>query len=138
MTFLVVIVIFYMFYAQSRRELSTQNMRTCSRQVDMQVEYYEKMEHHNADLRKFWHDYKNLLTGLRALLEADDVPQALQYIEDMGDIIISDQFYFNTGNYIADALLSTKNMIAVKKSTSISFDGYIPSDQISSFDLCVV
>jgi len=138
MSLLVVALIVYMFIAQSKRALSTQNTRIFSKQVDLQVEYYEELEHHHADIRKFRHDHNNLMMCLRALLEANDVQQALQYMDDMGDIVMTDHFQFDTGNYIADALLSAKNQTANRQSTSLSFDGYIPSDRITNYDLCVV
>ena len=45
---------------------------------------------------------------------------------------------FYTGNRLADAILSDKSGKALKENIVISFEGSIPADEISNYDLCTI
>ena len=46
--------------------------------------------------------------------------------------------YFQTGNDIADALLSEKQQLAEQHNIKILFSGHIPGDGIDPIDLCIL
>ncbi|MBR6242018.1 MAG: Spo0B domain-containing protein, partial [Ruminococcus sp.] len=85
-----------------------------SRQIEGQIEYYEKINRIYAEFRSFRHDYKNHVLCLRGLIAADKTDEALEYMETMQDMSSLGKNRYNTGNVIIDALLSDKSEKAEK------------------------
>ncbi len=120
------------------KTLSDNMVRALSKQVDIMVEHYQALKQYDDKLRQFRHDYKNQILCLRALIDAGDREQALAHIETMYDFPQAGAITVDSGNHIADALLSVKKQSAVQYGTDILFDGFIPSSGISNFDLCTI
>lgn len=106
-------------------------------QIENMTAYYEQISKKDEELRRFKHDSKNLLLGLYSMLEANDIEQAKEYIKSMEEVYQSSSHDFNSGNYIADALMSTKKSIAEQYHIKIDFEGFIPAQKIKDTDLCI-
>lgn len=97
-------------------------------QMEKVTEYYNEMAELEEKTRKFRHDIKNLLLALHAMVENGENDEALAYIEKMGDMCRASVNKFDTGNFVADALLSAKSATAERTGTAISFHGYMPGE----------
>lgn len=106
-------------------------------QVKSQVKYYTKMDKLNSSLREFRHDYKNHMTCVKMLLEKHQYEDAEKYISGINQMVVSDLNRYNTGNKVADAILTDKFELASKADVQLDFDGTIHPN-ISSIDLCII
>lgn len=109
-----------------------------SKQVENQIEYYEKINKIYGEFRSFRHDYKNHVLCLRGLIAADKKSEALEYMDTIQDMSSVGKNKYNTGNIIIDALLSDKSEKAEKVNTKLEFSGIVPTSGISNADLCII
>ena len=110
---------------------------TLENQVKTQIEHYKQINAMNKDLRKFKHDYNNHMLCLKSMIELKELDEAAKYIEALGDFLPGTD-NFNTGNYIADALLEEKNTACIQKDISFECSGIIPYGRMSPVDLCIL
>ena len=107
-------------------------------QIRAQSEQYMLLSEANYELRRFRHDYKNLLIGLNKLIQEGNNQDALKMIEQQNTRLTSSFIKYDTGNGIVDALLTDKQKQAEKIHTTITFEGAVPPDSIDAADLCVI
>lgn len=107
------------------------------KQINMQLDYYNKLEKKNSELREFRHDFKNHMLCLQSLIDNHDCEEASQYIQKITNRSYSEPAEFYTGNKIADAILADKSALASEINAEISFDGEI-FDGISAPDICII
>ncbi len=133
---LIIIIISLVINCISRAYLqNTSSM--LEKQVQAQIEYYEKIGKLSNDLRNFRHDYKNHLICIGTLIEREEYDEAKEYIGKIADRKINSLKEFDSGNAIADAILNDKSEKADKIGAKISFDGYIYKN-IAPTDLCII
>lgn len=108
------------------------------KQMEQQVKYYDRLYQTDNELRRFKHDYKNLRIGLISQLKNNNVAAALQYLESSERPYAKNYITFETGNAIADALFSEKQLEANEYNAMINFEGFIPSDLIDPCDICII
>ncbi len=100
---------------------------------------YIEMNEKNVELRRFRHDIKNLLLVLKSLITDDKMDQAVRYIDKMYNAIeINRTKMFDTGNYIADALLESKAKIAIQNDIIMTVDGNIPSNRVEDVNMVIL
>lgn len=109
-----------------------------SKQVENQIEYYEKINKIYSEFRSFRHDYKNHVLCLRGLIAADKKEEVLKYMETMQEMSSIGKNKYHTGNIIIDALLDDKSDKAEKVNTKIELEGVVPTSGISNADLCII
>lgn len=105
------------------------------RQVDSQLRHYEKREKLNTEIRGFRHDFNNHVKCLESLLAMEKYGEANRYLQKISNMMPSGEFLFQTGNYIADAILT--EIQESFENVSVKFDGFIP-ENIDNSDLCIV
>lgn len=106
-------------------------------QVQIQLKHYEKSEKINTEIRRFRHDYNNHMNCMKSLVQSGRYDELMDYINNISDAFPQSGFLYNTGNYIADAILTDKLENARKNGTNISFKGII-SPSINNTDLCII
>ena len=100
---------------------------------------YIEMESKNTELRRFRHDTKNLLLVLRSLIAEGRSKQAIEYIDKMQMTMDVIQIKaFDTGNFVADALLESKAKIAEKNNIIMTVEGNIPSNRVEDVNLVIL
>ncbi|MDR2569152.1 MAG: GHKL domain-containing protein [Oscillospiraceae bacterium] len=122
--------------------LSRTRLKTLSdamdKQIQAQVIHYDFMIKMNEDIRRFQHDYMNLRLGLEKSLMHNDIEGALKHLQsDEMSVAISTNSY-NTGSVILDALLHEKYLTADTVNTTIEFEGIIPSNLLSTAEICII
>ena len=136
--FITVIVFWVMKISISERE-NRQMSHMLSKQLKVQIGYYEKINSIYSEFRSFRHDFKNHLICLRSLLSENEVEKAVEYMNDIENMsAYAEKKSFDTGNVIADALLNDKNEKAQSINSHIVFNGYVPTNGITNSDLCTI
>ncbi len=133
--FLVIICVIYMI---SKYISIVQSQKNAQLQIDSQLAQYEELLNNNREIKRFRHDYKNNMYALSSLINDGKVDDAKAFIAQMNMAIENTEITFATGNYLADAIISHKAIIAKQNDIKISFDGTIPSSGVTNNDLCTV
>lgn len=108
------------------------------RQMKQTIEYYNEWKKKNDQIKKFRHDVKNLLHVLYKLISKKNHEKALEYIEDLQEICKQCSEMYDTGNFVANAILSTKYNTAEQFGIRITFDGRIPTNYVKDIDMAVI
>ncbi len=108
------------------------------KQMNDQQVHYEKVLQTDEQLRQFRHDYKNHMMVVTALLNSGRPAEAADYLEKVKVTSGAYGRQFNTGSFIADAILNNKNSLAEEFAIHIGFNGRIPPEGIENSDLCTV
>lgn len=105
-------------------------------QVEIQIRHYDKLDKLNREMNSFRHDYTNHLHSIYSLIKMKENTEALEYIEKLFEAKHKPSTIFNTGNKLADAILTDKADVLLEN-TSIDYEGIIPSS-IDNIDLCTI
>lgn len=81
-------------------------------QMGKLTEYYSELNKKDEELRQFRHDTKNMMLALQSMIKDGKNNQAIDYMENMGTMYQKIAKLYDTGNFIADALLSAKAQTA--------------------------
>lgn len=129
------IIIITLLISVVYRKYSDNLNQILRQQVDSQLRHYEKREKLNTEIRGFRHDFNNHVKCLESLLAMEKYGEANRYLQNLSNMIPSGEFLFQTGNYIADAILT--EIQESFESVNVKFDGFIP-ENIDNADLCIV
>lgn len=105
-------------------------------QVETQLRHYGKLEKLNDEMQAFRHDYENHMRSILALLDMKQYSDAERYIEKLLTACPRRDSLFQTGNRLADAILTDKSDLC-RGCAEICFEGFIP-DRLDNPDLCVI
>lgn len=124
--------IVYKYFSVSQKQKDVQML------LDSQVMHNEEILKSNNDIRRFRHDYINNVFALSALIDQNRIDEAKEYLAKMNEIPALKGNKFSTGNYLADAIITSKATAAKDKGLAIEFEGTIPSKGISNNDICTI
>ena len=105
-------------------------------QVNSQLYHYNQLEKINTEIRSFKHDYVNHLKCIRSMLSNKEYDDLQDYLNSLSSSFPTSSFIYETGNFIADAIL-TEKQVNTPDDISITFDGVIPTN-IDNTDLCII
>lgn len=130
----------YMIFFRTNHQLKAQNANF-EQQIQAQAEHYRNLAEANAEVRRFKHDFKNVRFAIEQLLSEGRKQEALNVMQEFSEALNSNSrqmLLFDTGNGIADALLTDKLHKAHQKQTTLSFKGAIAGSALAPTDLCVL
>lgn len=130
-----IIILSLLFYVISKKYQSDINT-TLEKHIKTQLYHYEQLEKMNAELRRFKHDYINHLKCMDSMIARKEYDDLSKYFHKISDSFPNTSFLFETGNYIADAIL-TEKQVNSPDNVSIEFDGVVPTN-IDNTDLCII
>jgi len=109
-------------------------------QLHAQAEHYQKQAESTYEIKRFKHDFKNIIIGVESLIAQGDYIRASEMIQDFRSAIdtTSLNVKYTTGSEILDALLTDKQSIAVQHNITIRFDGCLPKTFLSPTELCII
>lgn len=110
-------------------------------QILAQAEHYKRLAESNYELRRFKHDFKNMSIAIEKMLDSEELKDALQLFQQYNHTLEHSNGFtvmYDTGNGIADALLSDKQQKALSYNCNIVFQGAIPSNHLMPTDICVI
>lgn len=107
---------------------------------------YELTEEHNIqieqiykDVKTLQHDFKHHAQVVRALLERSDIAEAEKYLDSLDEQIVMSTVKVSTGNYLVDAILSSKMTLARSHQIQFEYNAALPEQlSIDNTDLCAV
>lgn len=134
-TGLIIVAVFYLVF---RYFGLMSKQKAAEMQLEAELNHYEEAMQKNQDIRRFRHDYKNNLISLKSFIAAGRNDEAREYIDDLTGSLESTAMQFNTGNYLADAIISEKAKFAGEKNITLTFEGRIPAERIKNSDLCTM
>lgn len=130
-----IIILSLLFNVVSKKYQSDINT-ALEKQIETQLYHYEQLEKMNAELRRFRHDYINHMKCVGSMALNRECDNILNYLDKLSASFPKSSFLFETGNYIADAVL-TEKQINSPDNISIEFDGVVSTD-IDNVDLCII
>ncbi len=114
------------------------NINVLSKQIENQIDYYNKVNSIYDEFRCFRHDFKNHILCLRSLISAGETERAIEYMNEIEVLSSVEKKKYDTGNIIIDALLNDKSEKAMASNTKLEFSGLVPTTGISNADLCII
>ena len=134
-----VLIICAMVIFINKQNFSMENMiSVLNNQMADMTGYYREMNDKENELRKIRHDTRNHLQAIHSLVSDGKNEDAAEYIEKIDGMYQKTSRSFDTGNFLADALLSSKSKEAEKSDISIDFSGIIPHEKIDDVDLVIL
>ncbi len=107
-------------------------------QMQVLTEYYEEIGKKERKLNAFKHDMNNSLIALKTMIDNDDLEGVNKYIEGINSACNQIVKRFNTGSYVADAILSVKANVAESRGQVIVCEGQMPHAGIDNTDICIM
>ncbi len=133
---LIVAVLFFIVKDISRKHLQNTS-DLLEQQVKIQLEHYETFTQLNKEFHSFRHDYKNHMHCIRSLIESQNYSSVLSYMDKLTDNFDPKMIFIDSGNKIADAILTNKMHTAQNDGIAFQFEGTFFSD-IFPADLCTI
>lgn len=133
---LIVVVLFFVVKDISRKHLQN-TADLLEQQVKIQLEHYETFTQLNKEFHSFRHDYRNHMHCIRSLIESQDYSAVLSYMDKLTDNFNPEMIFIDSGNKIADAILTNKMHTAQGNGIAFQFEGTFFRD-ISLADLCAI
>ncbi|KNF07929.1 two-component signal transduction sensor histidine kinase [Gottschalkia purinilytica] len=105
--------------------------------IDMQYNYYLKLQDNQMRIRKLYHDMKNHMICIENIYGNSDVTK--NYIDSINLEINSCEPVFETGNMILDIILSEKKSICDKNNIEFFADiNFLKCNFIDMIDVCSI
>jgi len=102
-------------------------------------DYTEQIKQTNHEIRVWQHDMKQHLSCLATLMDQKDYEGAGDYLESFTNHVQLSYLKINSGNYLADAILSAKVNIATSKGIKVECSASVPETlPIDDVDFCSV
>lgn len=111
---------------------------TMEEKVLQQVRHYQQMSKANENLRKFRHDFNNMLIGLNSCLKDGNLEKARAYLSRLAELAEKDNIKIHSGDSLVDSLIADKVSGAGDHNIEFEFEGLIPVDVMDPVDLCIV
>lgn len=107
------------------------------KQVEKQLAHYEALNEMRKEYHSFRHDYMNHMQCIRALIKSNKNSEAEEYINNLSQSSVISSPDCETGNYILDAIIADKTLMAEKSGMKIKVNGVF-TDKFNSVDLCII
>ncbi|HHU89597.1 MAG TPA: GHKL domain-containing protein [Clostridiaceae bacterium] len=131
--------IVFSIYEMIMRQLEKNyNYRIIEKQLELQLNHYNKLAENREVLSEVIHDFKNHLNCIYNLYKYDKNNELGNYIKNLINLTDTEKI-IDTGNPVIDAVLSEKVVIADKMGIKFERELYLPSNiKIKHTDLCIV
>lgn len=133
--FMTVVLLTLLFNVISKKYQSDINT-ALEKQIETQLYHYEQLEKMNTEIRRFKHDYINHVKCMDSMILSKEFDDLSKYFHKISDSFPNTSFLFETGNYIANAIL-TEKQVNSPDNILIEFNGVVPKN-IDNTDLCII
>jgi len=106
--------------------------------VASQAKFFETTAKSDNEIRAMRHDMRNNIQVLKLLLENGDYDKMREYLDEMGDNLVSADVSAHTGDTIADAIIADKAAKAEECGVKLKCSGKITGVEISPVDMCKI
>ena len=104
--------------------------------ITSQTKFFESTAKADKEIRAMKHDMRNNIQVLMLLQEKGEYDKMREYLEEMGENLVSTDVRANTGDMIADAIISDKIAEAKSKNIKLKNLGKIDGVKITPVDMC--
>jgi sensor histidine kinase regulating citrate/malate metabolism len=131
-------IVFTIFEALMRELDKEYKYKIIEKQLELQLDHYNKLAENRAQLSELIHDFKNHLNCIYNLFKYNNNNELGRYIENLINITNVEKV-IDTGNPVIDALLNDKYNAARKSGIEFKHDLNLPSSiKIEPSDICAV
>jgi len=135
----ILIVVFLLYEMFVREEANNIDLLTRLQRLELESSYFKEIDVAYTDFRTRFHEYKNNLIAMRALIEHDENKKALDFIDSITTNTAGENAVLQTGNLVLDAVVSTKFGFARSQGIEVRIQAVYPEDnQIEDNDLCAI
>ena len=106
--------------------------------VASQAKFFETSARSDNEIRAMRHDMRNNIQVLKLLLENGEYDKMGEYLDEMGENLISADVSAHTGDTIADAIIADKAAKADECGVKLKCSGKITGVEISPVDMCKI
>lgn len=137
--FVVGMVLIFVLFDQAEKDTIAKELEQARYQFGMERQHYQAVEARREELAKIRHDYNDLLTSVRGLLQMGQTGEAQEVLDDLLARVGQTKEYSYCGVPIVNALLSEKQEICDRQQIALSTDLLFPEDvSVEAIDLCSV
>lgn len=136
MVSMIITVLFFIIKDISKKHLQNTS-ELLEQQVKIQLEHYETLTQLNKEFHSFRHDYRNHMHCIRSLFDTENYSEAAAYINKLTDDFDPELIFIDSGNKIADAILTSKICAAQNSKIDFQFERTFFSD-ISPVEICTI
>jgi signal transduction histidine kinase len=131
-------VVFTIFESLLQELDKTYTYKLIEKQLELQLNHYNKLAENRAILSETIHDFKNHLNCIYNLYKYNNHDELGRYLESLVNVSDSEKV-IDTGNPVIDALLNDKYNLARKLGIEFKKELNLPSNlKIAPADICVV
>lgn len=141
-TLLLFCYIFLLFFIVDQITYSNINLTTSQlvkERLNMQTIYYKDIQKYNQNMSRFKHDMMNHFSNIGGMLENNDIDEAKEYLQSIGQRLSSVKSVINTGNSVIDVIFNSK--VTLARENNIVCNNTIvvpPKIHMDSVDLSVI
>ena len=137
-SYLLINLLSFLFYDVLEKD-AEEKMYLVAKQghYDIMEQYTEQIKGTNREIRVWQHDMKQHLNCMNDMLIKNDVTGAAKYLEKFTDSVRATYLRISSGNYIADAVLSSKISVALERGVAFDCKASLPENlPIDDVDFC--
>ena len=136
---MIMIIIFVLYEMFTREEAKTLALTANLQRVELERQYAEEIDAVYAEIRKWRHEYKNHLIALQAHAAKENSTEVLDYIGALNSEAQWNENTLQTGNFVLDAVASSKLSLARSLGIEIDIHAVYPNDsEVDDKDLCSI
>ncbi|WP_058302942.1 ATP-binding protein [Gorillibacterium timonense] len=124
LNYFVVMICDHVLYKHSKEKQTL----LLEQQIDYYARQYKQAEAAQRETLRFRHDFKNILTGLQAELEAGNVSVGQETVETLLSSFSSTRSIAHSGHIAIDSILNYKLQLAAEANIPIELDLRCPAD----------
>lgn len=132
---IVVVLIMAIFIIKEKNMSMGNKLIVLEEQMKSSTEYYDELISKYENLRKFRHDIINTLCKLDGILSDAKIEVARDYISDIIEDVKATRMQYNTGCFVADVVLTSKQKSIKEINAKLSVYGIIPEDAVKDSDM---
>lgn len=138
MLFILVLVIFFFYMRVARKE--REGLRSLNHineeLIASQTKFFESTARSDNEIRAMKHDMRNNIQVLLLLLDNGEYDKMREYLDEMGENLVSADVSAHTGDMIADAIIADKIAEAEAGNLKLRCFGKIDGIRITPVDMC--
>lgn len=137
-SYLLISLLSFLFYDILEKD-AEEKMYLVAKQghYDIMEQYTEQIKETNRQIRVWQHDMKQHLNCMNDMLRKNDITGATKYLEKLTNSVKGTYLRISSGNYIADAVLSSKISMAIECGIDFDCKASLPESlPIDDVDFC--
>ncbi len=138
-SFVFLMLFIVVLFSQADKEAVEKELTEMKFRSELEQQHYKSVEARREELAKIRHDYNNLLTSVRGLLEMGEYEQAREALDHLLVRVGQTRECGYCGIPIVNALMAEKQAVCDREGIRLAVDLNVPEDtRVEPIDLCSV